>query len=127
MRHRGLNDGDLARVSNRRGEMVVRIAERPGLRKGRAWMPMHWGSQFMNTPGANALACDAIDAYSKQPELKHAAVQIAKLDLPYPLVVIRRCVSQGEALDLLQRARARLSAYSYASVGLYGRKSPLVV
>ncbi|MBI2276295.1 MAG: molybdopterin-dependent oxidoreductase [Dechloromonas sp.] len=127
MRHRGLNDGDLARVSNRRGEMVVRIAERPGLRKGRAWMPMHWGSQFMSTPGANALACDAIDAYSKQPELKHAAVQIAKLDLPYPLVVIRRCADQGEALELLQQARARLSAYPYASVGLYGRKSPLVV
>lgn len=127
MRHRGLSDGDLARVSNRRGEMVVRIAERPGLRKGRAWMPMHWGNQFMNTPGANALACDAIDAYSKQPELKHAAVQIAKLDLPYPLAVIRRCANSSEALELLQRARASLADYPYATVSLYGRKSPLVV
>ena len=127
MRHRGLESGDLVRVSNGRGEMVTRITERPGLAKGRAWMPMHWGNQFMNTPGANALACDAIDPYSKQPELKHAAVQISKLDLPYPLAVVRRCASQSEALELMQRARASLKAFPYATVGLYGRKSPLVV
>jgi assimilatory nitrate reductase catalytic subunit len=107
--------------------MVVRITDRPGLVKGRAWMPMHWGSQFMNTAGANALACDAIDPYSKQPELKHAAVQICKLDLSYPLAVVRRCASQSEALALLQRVRAVLGDFPYATVGLYGRTSPLVV
>jgi assimilatory nitrate reductase catalytic subunit len=127
MRHRGLESGDLVKVSNGRGEMVVRITDRPGLVKGRAWMPMHWGSQFMNSPGANALACDAIDPYSKQPELKHAAVQIVKLDLSYPLVVVRRCASQSAALEMQQRARTVLADFPYASVGLYGRKSPLVV
>ncbi len=127
LRHRGLEDGDLARVSNGRGHMMVRVAERPGLVRGRAWMPMHWGNQFMNTPGANALACDATDPYSKQPELKHAAVQIEKAELPYPLTVVRRCASQSEALALLQGARGQLAAYPYASAGLYGRKSPLVV
>jgi assimilatory nitrate reductase catalytic subunit len=81
----------------------------------------------MNSPGANALASDATDPYSKQPELKHAAVQIAKLDLPYPLAVIRRCASQSEALELLQKARASLASYPYATVSLYGRKTPLVV
>ena len=44
LRHRGLEDGDLARVSNGRGHMMVRVAERPGLVRGRAWMPMHWGN-----------------------------------------------------------------------------------
>ncbi|MBS1144529.1 MAG: nitrate reductase [Proteobacteria bacterium] len=127
MRHRGLASGDLARVSNGRGEMTVRVSERAGLVKGRAWMPMHWGGQFMNSPGANAVASDAIDPYSQQPELKHAAVQIAKLDLPYPLAVLRRCASQSEALALLQRARTMLSAFPYVTVGLYGRTSPLVV
>ena len=127
MRHRGLESGDLVKVTNGRGEMVVRITDRPGLVKGRAWMPMHWGSQFMNTAGANALACDAIDPYSKQPELKHAAVQICKLDLSYPLAVVRRCASQSEALALLQRVRAVLGDFPYATVGLYGRTSPLVV
>ena len=28
-------------------------------------MPMHWGSQFMNSLGVNALACDATDPYSE--------------------------------------------------------------
>ncbi len=127
MRHRELESGDLVKVTNGRGEMVTRIIERPGLVKGRAWMPMHWGSQFMNTPGANALACDATDPYSKQPELKHAAVQITKANLTYPLAVLRRCADQSEALELMQRARASLKAFPYATVGLYGRKTPLVV
>src|SRR5574343_254531 len=127
MRHRGLSSGDLAEVRNGRGATVVRVEERAGLKKGRAWMPMHWGSQFMNTPGVNAVASEAIDPYSKQPELKHAAVQIEKLTLPYSLAVVRRCADQGEALSLLQRARAALADYPYATVGLYGRQSPLVV
>ncbi len=127
MRHRGLQSGDLALVTNRRGEMVVRVAERAGLAKGRAWMPMHWGSQFMNSPGANALACDTTDPYSRQPELKHAAVQITRIELPYPLAVVRRCADQSEALELLERARALLADFPYANVGLYGRTTPLVV
>ncbi|UCV02924.1 nitrate reductase [Dechloromonas denitrificans] len=127
MRHRGLETGDIAMVSNRRGEFRVRVAERGGLQKGRVWLPMHWGSQFMNSPGANAVVSDAVDPYSLQPELKHAAVQIRKLDLPYPLAVLRRCSSQAEALALIQRARLSLSAYPYATVGLYGRQNPVVV
>ena len=127
LRHRGLADGDLARVSNGRGEMIVRVAQGEGLAKGRAWMPMHWGSQFMNSPGVNALACDSVDPWSKQPELKHAAVQVARVELPYPLAILRRCASQAEALGLLEQARTLLGDFPYATVGLYGRQSPLVV
>lgn len=127
MRHRALDTGDLVKVSNGRGEMTVRVAEQAGLKRGRAWMPMHWGSQFMNSAGANAVASDAVDPFSKQPELKHAAVQIAKLDLPYPLAIIRRCPDQESALELMQRARAALPNFSYATLNLYGRSSPLVV
>lgn len=127
MRHRSLQDGDIAAVYNLRGEIRVRVKETPGLAKGRAWMPMHWGSQFMNTPGANAVVCDATDPYSRQPELKHAAVQIRRLDLPYPFAVVRRCTDQSAALALLAEARTLLADYPYVSVGLYGRKTPLVV
>lgn len=127
MRHRDLVSGDLAKVSNGRGEITVRVAEHAGLKKGRAWMPMHWGSQFMSSPGANALASDAIDPFSMQPELKHAAVQIVKLDLPYPLAILRRCANQAEALTLLQQAKPLLLRFPYATLSLYGRRSPLVV
>jgi assimilatory nitrate reductase catalytic subunit len=73
------------------------------------------------------VACDAVDADSLQPELKHAAVQIARLKLPYPLAVIRRCESQAEALELMQDARSLLDDYPYANISLYGRQAPLVV
>jgi assimilatory nitrate reductase catalytic subunit len=127
MRHRQLASGDIARVANARGEMTVRVAERDGLQRGRAWMPMHWGSQFMNSPGANAVACDATDPYSLQPELKHAAVQISRLDLPYPLAIVRRCASREAALNMMQAARPMLAGFPYATLALYGRGSPLVV
>jgi assimilatory nitrate reductase catalytic subunit len=127
LRHRGLQSGDLARVSNGRGEIVVRVTAGEGLVKGRAWMPMHWGSQFMSSPGVNALACDAVDPWSMQPELKHAAVQVAPAELPYPVAILRRCADRDEALVLLARARRRLADFPYATVGLYGRQNPLVV
>lgn len=59
--------------------------------------------------------------------LKHAAVQIAKLDLPYPLAIVRRCASRSEALVMMQEARSKMAAFPYATIGLYGRSSPLVV
>jgi assimilatory nitrate reductase catalytic subunit len=98
--------------------MTVRVSEGEGLKKGRAWMPMHWGNQFMNSPGANAVASDATDPFSKQPELKHAAVQITKLKLPYPLAVVRSCDSQAAALELMQRVRSLLSTYPMPRSGL---------
>ena len=81
----------------------------------------------MNSAGANALACDATDPFSKQPELKHCAVQITRIELPYPLAVIRRCANQEEALQLLQAAKVLLADFPYATLALYGRRSPLVI
>jgi assimilatory nitrate reductase catalytic subunit len=127
MRHRGLADGDIARVRNGRGEIRVRVAAQAGLAKGCAWLPMHWGSRFMNSAGANALTCDAADPHSRQPELKHAAVQVERLDLTYPLAVLRRCADTDAALNLMAEARRLLADFPYATVGLYGRQSPLVV
>ncbi len=127
LRHRGLEPGDLAEVANGRGRIVVRVQAGEGLAKGRAWLPMHWGSQFMNSPGVNALACDAVDPISLQPELKHTAVQVARVELPYPLAVLRRCADPAEALALLDRARRLLDDFPYATLGLYGRQNSLVV
>ena len=127
MRHRGINSGDLVRIVNARGETVVRVIERPGLSKGRAWMPMHWGSRFMNTPGANAVTSEALDPHSLQPELKHAAVQVMSAQLPYPLAVLRRCADPAAASALLERARPLLQDFPYATISLFGGSAPLVV
>lgn len=127
MRQRGLRDGDIARVSGLRGAFAVRVAEDAALRQGCLWTPMHWGSRFMNSPGANAVVSDAVDPYSMQPELKHAAVQVERLALDWPLALIRRCADRDEALALLAAVRRQLDDFPYATVGLYGRRNALVV
>lgn len=81
----------------------------------------------MNTPGVNAVVSDALDPWSMQPELKHAAVRVEKMDLPWPLTVIRRCPDQASALQLLQSIRPLLADFPFATLGLYGRKCSLVV
>ena len=128
LQQRGLQGGDLVTVHNRRGRIVVRVGPDAGLARGRAWLPMHWGNQFMNSAGVNALTNPARDPFSQQPELKYAAVAIDKLALPWQLVILRRAGS-GElgALPLLERARSLLSEFAHASVGLYGRHEPLIV
>ncbi|TXH22749.1 MAG: nitrate reductase, partial [Elusimicrobia bacterium] len=123
----GLSDGELAEVNSRRDRIVVRVRGDDALPRGRAWLPMHWGSQFMNSAGVNALTLPVFDPLSKQPELKHAAVSVRKAELPWPLVVLRKASDEGEALALLGRARALLGDFAYASVGLCGRASPVVV
>ena len=127
MRHRGLADGDLAEVRNGRGSLRVRVTSGNGLQRGRAWMPMHWGSKFMNSPGVNVVSCDAVDPYSQQPELKHAAVEIERLDLPVPFAVLRRCTDRDQAQQLLQQLRPQLSRFPYATLALYGGQAPVVV
>ncbi len=127
MRHRQLEDGDLVRLFNRRGEIIVRVAAGSGLVRGRIWLPMHWGNRFMNGAGANALLGDAVDPWSQQPELKHTTVEVAKSGLAYPLAVIRRCTDLDDALRQLDLARSLFDEFPYATASLYGRASPLVV
>ncbi len=130
LRHRQLEPGDLARVSNGRGQIIVRVDADEGMPRGRAWLPMHWGTQFMNGYGANALTPAATDPYSFQPELKHAAVAVDKAELPWSLAVLRHSDESSptdNALALQERIRPLLRRFPHATVGLYGNREPLVV
>jgi assimilatory nitrate reductase catalytic subunit len=84
---------------------------------------MHWGRQFMNGLGANALMPADVDKTSKQPELKHTAVRVEKLDLPWQMTVMRTC----HDLSLISQIRALLKHFGYATCGLYGREQSMVV
>jgi len=126
MQRRTLKDGDIVRVSNRRGAIAVRVAASDEMRPGQTFLAMHWGSQFMNSAGANALTTPAVDPVSKQPELKHAAVQVEKLDLPWQLEIMR-AVTAEEAPRLLAQVQPRLADFGYATAGLFGRDAPAVI
>ena len=106
--------------------MVTRAAASDEMRAGQTFLPMHWGSQFMNSGGANALTISAFDPISKQPELKHAAIHVEKLELPWHLVVMR-CVGRGGAMPLMARSQPLLSEFAVATIGLCGRDHPAVI
>jgi assimilatory nitrate reductase catalytic subunit len=123
MTRRGLSDGDLVQVASRRGKLALRVAAAAEMRAGQTFIPMHWGAQFMSGLGVNALTASEFDPVSKQPELKHAAVQVARLNLPWQMVAMRK----GDALRRMALLQPLLSHFEYAALGLFGRDDELVV
>ncbi len=129
LERRGLNAGDIVRVKSRRGELTVRVESSDQVRGAQAFLPMHWGSQFMRGAGANALTIAACDPLSGQPELKHAAIEVEKLELPYRVVGMRRfsAAAAGGVQGLLHDLRPLLERFDYATLGLSGRDDVVVV
>ena len=122
---RGLVDGALARVASRRGEVVVRVAASREMRPAQTFMAMHWGSQFMAGAGANALTLDTCDPLSKQPELKHAAVRVEPVALPWEMVMMAELGADG--LGVLPALQPWLTRFSYAALSLFGRDTAFVL
>jgi len=123
MTRRSLKNGDIVKLSNKRGKLNIRVQQSDEVKPAETFIPMHWGSQFMNGLGVNALMPSAFDKTSKQPELKHTAVKIEKLDLPWQMTVMRSCKN----LDLIANIRKLLIHFDYATCGLYGRRDGMVV
>jgi assimilatory nitrate reductase catalytic subunit len=123
MTRRSLQNGDIVKLSNKRGKLNIRVQQSDEVKPAETFIPMHWGSQFMNGLGVNALMPSAFDKTSKQPELKHTAVKIEKLDLPWQMTVTRSCKN----LDLIANIRKLLTHFDYATCGLYGRGDGMMV
>ncbi|MGH3474677.1 MAG: formate dehydrogenase subunit alpha [Aeromicrobium sp.] len=68
----GLADGDLARVTSRRGEIVLNVKVSHREAKGNLFIPFHF-----REAAANLLTIDEIDPTGKIPEFKFCAVRIA--------------------------------------------------
>jgi ferredoxin-nitrate reductase len=114
-RRAGVADGERVRLVSRRGEAIV-LAKVPvgapsgstasdpddvlrggGIRPGVAFAPFHWG--LLHAPAGdgqlNALAHDATDPVSRQPELKAMAVRVEALVAAVP----PRTGSTGDVAD----------------------------
>jgi len=101
----------LVRVTSRRGSIVMKIRASDDMRPGDAFVAMHWGGRFTASVGTNALTVPAIDPYSKQPELKHAAIRIE------PFAARWRGAFAAAATPELQRAAgAWLARFDYAAI-----------
>jgi anaerobic selenocysteine-containing dehydrogenase len=72
----GLDAGQWAELSSRRGliRLPVRINQR--LSRGVVFVPFHWGDQQGENMAANYLTNPAIGRIAKQPEFKYCAVRL---------------------------------------------------
>ncbi|MEN9490365.1 MAG: hypothetical protein RJA63_814 [Pseudomonadota bacterium] len=128
---RGIAAGDLVRVASQRGAVILRAHASAEIQPGQAFVAMHWGRQLLSSSGANELTLNAVDPASQQPELKHAAVQIERVDLPCQAILMRSAVYADAANSLAIERAAALAAwlprFDYASVALAGREFATVV
>jgi predicted molibdopterin-dependent oxidoreductase YjgC len=74
----GLAEGEVVRVSSRRGSLEVPVRVDRGLRPGLVFMTLHFPDQVET----NVLTIDATDPKSGTAEFKATAVRIEKLDVP---------------------------------------------
>jgi len=128
MERRGLSAGDLAHVTSRRGSIILPAQASEELAMGQAFVPMHWGSEFVggrgstanSLAGVNALTLSTYCLVSKQPELKHAAVKVLKADLSWQLVAMA-WLSPAVAVSSRERLMQLLGDLQFASCVLFGQ------
>jgi assimilatory nitrate reductase catalytic subunit len=117
-------------VKSRRGDIVLPVAASDEVKPGQAFVAMHWGRRSLSHDGVNGLTIPAFDPVSKQPELKHAALRIEPVALPWRLVALRSPGLAADAHETVQAWRARLApllaGLAYAVLTLDGRERPLV-
>ncbi|MCX7164856.1 MAG: molybdopterin-dependent oxidoreductase [Rhodocyclales bacterium] len=123
MERRGIAEGDLVRVKGKRGSLLLRAVASNTLRPAQTYVPMHWGGRFMRGLGVNALTLPVTDPVSRQPELKHAAVQVEKFATGWQLVAMRRDDEGG----LHAALQPWLGRFDHATLTLAGRESTVVV
>jgi assimilatory nitrate reductase catalytic subunit len=69
-----LQDGGLARLGSRHGNMLARVQVSDEQRSGSVFVPMHWSDAYARSARVDALAAAITDPISGQPELKHTPV-----------------------------------------------------
>jgi assimilatory nitrate reductase catalytic subunit len=71
-----LQDGGLARLTSRHGNMLARVQFSDEQRPGSVFVPMHWNDAFARSARVDALAAPITDPISGQPEFKHTPVHV---------------------------------------------------
>lgn len=123
LRRRRLQSGDLIKVRSRRGSLIVPVVADESIRSGQAYMPMHWGNRFLKGLGTNVLTQPAFDPLSKQPELKHAGIEVEKVELPWSFFAL----VEGDVQTRFEALRPLFEEFAYANLALTGRERPALL
>jgi assimilatory nitrate reductase catalytic subunit len=125
----GLQSGDLVQVASKRGRIIAPAQASDTVAPMQAFMAMHWGEEYISgqgddgqpMSGVNALTLPAFCPKSKQPELKHAAVEITPATLPWRLLAVA-WLPEGEALAVREALKPLMSAFAFTSCVPFGRE-----
>ena len=79
-RNLGVAEGDVIRLTTRRGSIVLPARITRDIRPDTVFAPFHWGGR----ESANLLTIAALDPLSRIPEFKACAVHVAKVHAPQP-------------------------------------------
>ncbi len=86
---RGLVEGNLVEIINDRGSVRVKAKITKDIKRGVVFLPMHWGKTLDNIYSrTNNITSKLVDARSKEPDLKYAAVQVRKYIKPTQKIVV---------------------------------------
>ncbi len=118
MRRRRLLDGQLVKMKSRRGSLILPVQKDDSLRAGQAFLPMHWGDRFLKGLGSNVLTLASVDPLSKQPELKHAGIEVERVELPWQFFAL----VEGDVQRRFEALRPLFQTFDYASFSLGGRE-----
>jgi assimilatory nitrate reductase catalytic subunit len=113
-------EGDLVELRSRRGRLVLPARASTSVAPTQAFVAMHWGDEFLQG-GVNALTNPATCPTSKQPELKHAAVAITRVDLPWRVLALGWFDDEAAALQARRALRAAMAGFAQASCVAFGR------
>ena len=71
-----LEQGMLAKVTSRCGDVIVRVELSERQQGGQVFMPIHWNQQFASNARVDSLVAPWVDPVSGQPEFKHTPVKV---------------------------------------------------
>ena len=117
---RHLKSGELVRVRSRRGELLLPLQADDAVGPAQAWLPMHWGDEFIGGRDANGAPLRGVNALtqprfcpdSRQPELKYSAVRVEPVQLPWRIAAAA-WVPAEEGAALRARLRALMVEFDY--------------
>ncbi len=95
----GIEPGDWVQVKSPRGQITLPAQASDQIQPMQAFIAMHWGPQYLMGRNAQGLPSFGINSVtlsdfcetSKQPELKHSAVQVTRCDASQSLGMITAC------------------------------------
>ncbi|MEX8506031.1 molybdopterin-dependent oxidoreductase [Leptothrix ochracea] len=129
LERRQLKEGDLVEVRSRRGSVVLAVQASASVAPTQAFIPMHWGEEVLGGRdaqgqprlGVNGLTLSTFCPSSKQPELKHTAVRIDPVVLPWRMLGLA-WLPQAQMLQAREQLKSLMGEFGHALVLPFGRE-----